>query len=78
MKSTSLGESNGTVHKTKGSGVPHESALVYIPPPRADNWSNSGSDGQAQIHNKIKDYNDNTSLHGPKYITEDGNHLVER
>ena len=26
----------------------------------------------------IKEYNDETSLHGPKYITEDGNRPIER
>lgn len=26
----------------------------------------------------IKEYNSETSLHGPKYITEDGNHMFER
>ena len=26
----------------------------------------------------IKEYNDNTSLHGPKYMTEDGSHAVEK
>ena len=27
---------------------------------------------------QLREYNNETSLHGPKYITEDGNHHIER
>ena len=58
-----------------------------IPTPRKDSWTPPPKvEPQGPplnpffrwLDQHLKDYNENTSLHGPAYITQDGVHPIER
>ena len=52
---------------------------------KVSNWTMGSLDNNSDIgepkwtaKDLLKEYNENTTLHGPKYTTEDGNHFVEK